>query len=64
MRFDNRLLGVINRCGVGVIAGVVDFHHGFVGQVDFINDARNRRDKVEVIFALQTFLDDFQMQKP
>ena len=64
MRLYHGLLGVLNRRGVRVITGVVDFDHGFVRQMDFVNDARNGGHQIQIVFAFQAFLDNFKVQKP
>ena len=42
--------------------GVINHEHRAVGFCDAVDDARQRRDEVEVELALEAFLNDLHMQ--
>ena len=48
----------------GMSAGLYSSFIAAVGHVDAIDDGRRGRDQVEIEFALQPLLNDFQMQQP
>ena len=61
---DVRFLGVLDDAVIGIVVRVIDAHHRAVGLVDLVDDARQRRDEVEVELALQALLDDLHVQHP
>ena len=63
MRVGKRLFAVINISRVGVIRRVIHLHHCSVCQVNFIDNARNSGNQIEVIFPVEPFLNDFKVQQ-
>src|SRR6202042_890023 len=60
---DDRLFDLLDLGGIGPAGGVVDFDDGAVGEGDVIAHAGRGNDEVEIIFALEALLDDFQMEQ-
>ncbi len=63
MRVCDRFLRQGDQRRIGEIGGVTDHMHRAVGQRNAIVDGGRCRDKVEVILALQSLLDDLHVQE-
>ena len=68
LRHDNRcvyvrLLNVVNNRRVREERRIVDHLHVSVGAEHLINNVRCRRNQAQIIFTLQTLLDNVHMQK-
>ena len=62
-RFDPRLFDVIDFHNVRHIGRIVHLNNFAVVHVQLVNDARRRRDQIEIEFARQAFGDDFEMKQ-
>ena len=49
--------------GSGRFAGFVRLHHFSVCLMDFINNARSRCHKIQIVFPLQALLNDLQVKQ-
>ena len=68
-RLDPWLLNFVNAVDVGHVGGVVQLHIPRIlglaaAELQFIDHRRRGGDKVEVKFARQALLNDFQMEQP
>ena len=59
----HRLLHIFDLRRIRKVGGIGQFDHIPVGLVHFIDYAGCCRHDIQVVFSLQTFLDDLQMQK-
>ena len=63
MGLRDGLLRALNDSRIREVAGVRDFLHGAVCQVDLVDNTRHSRDEVEIVLPLQPLLDDLHMEK-
>src|SRR5262249_33926928 len=62
-RLDPRFLHLLDMIWFRHIDRIVNLKFFPGGELDLINDGRGGRDQIEIEFARQTLLNDFQMQK-
>ena len=63
MSIGERLLAIVNISRVRIVCRIVNLNHCAVGKMNFINNARNGCDKVEIILTVEPFLNNFEVQK-
>ena len=64
LRFYDRFLHIFNLRRIRQIGRIGKFDHLSVCLIHFVDNSGCCRHQIQVIFPFQTFLDDFQMQKP
>src|SRR5215831_13442764 len=60
---DNRLFNLVDLARVRPARGIINFHDAAIGECDLVADARSGSNEVEIVFALQSLLNNFHVQQ-